>query len=528
MNKSNLSSLIKAGNKITLAVLGTLFLLVIYFTISGFNENLKTARKSILTQLQGTATAATLLINESELSYLKNKVDSDFKELDLSDSLYFNSYIILKDLQVRSGLARPLIVYTYDEGRGEFYPLLSSAENTPRSFTNEELPLALLQDYHKGGNIDLFKKESVELLAAFSPIKDADGKTVAVILVEKAFKDVRDSAFSQLTRDLLVSALVFVIIGFSLWRFISSLINREQRIRKRLIEQNEEIISQKEEIQQQSTWIIKHNKKLEEQAKTIDLQNKELKIINQMLDFKVEQRTRELEKTNAELSEFLYRSSHDIVGPVATLSGLVNVAQKDLEDQMAQEYLLRMKGTIRQLNDVIRSINIVYEIRNRELDYRNENLADLIRTTVKLHEHIAASNNVKICLDFDESIEAYVDDYLLRIALSEIVKNALIFHDINSTDRDRIAQIKVGRHKQNKLKFVIEDNGVGIDPDHISGIFEMFKKANFENEGTGLGLYLAKFAVDRLKGKIKCESKLAEGTRFELIIPVFEKIRLDR
>lgn len=525
MNKSNVSSLVKAGNKISFAVLGTLFLLVIYFTLTGFYDNLKTARKAILEQLKGTATAAAMMLDEQELYYLLERINKNALEPPHEDSVFFNTYITLKDLQVRNNLNVPIRVLYYNEHNGQFKKLTSSSDIADFNQIIEDYPTAFLKNYHNGGFIDLYKNSEGEWLTAFSPIKSKNGKTIAIVTVDKPFEEFKSQAVSQLMRDLIISTIVFLIIGFSLYKFISSLINREQRIRKRLIEQNEEIVSQKEEIQQQSNWISKHNNKLEEQAKTIELQNKELKIINQMLDFKVEQRTKELEKANQELSEFLYRSSHDIVGPVATLSGLVNVAEKDLGDPVAQAYLLRMRNTITQLNDVIRSVNVVYEIRNRDLDYRNESINDLIRTTIKSMEHIASKNDVKICIDLDEDIHAAIDDFLLRIALAEIVKNAFSFHKKDAQQTKAIAKVSAGMYKRNKLRIVVEDNGIGIAAGYDKLIFQMFKKAHIESEGTGLGLYLALLAIERLKGKIKFESEEGSGSRFEIIIPVFDRIR---
>jgi signal transduction histidine kinase len=326
-------------------------------------------------------------------------------------------------------------------------------------------------------------------------------------------------------------AYIALIIGIQFWesepRQDIAIHDQTSVLVDRLIEQNEEIVSQKEEIQQQSNWISEHNAKLEEQAKTIALQNKELKIINQMLDFKVEQRTKELEKANHELSEFLYRSSHDIVGPIATLSGLVNVAKKDLHDQLTQTYLLRMDNTIDQLNSVIRSINVVYEIRNRELDYRKERIEDLVRTTIKSQEHIALKNGVKISYEIEDGLEeASIDDFLVRIALAELIKNACSFHSHDTGEKPFRAKVSVGYHKKNKIKFTIEDNGMGIDPGYEHLIFQMFKKATVNSGGAGLGLYVAMLAAERIKGKIKYSPNDNCGAKFEMIFPLFDKIQL--
>jgi signal transduction histidine kinase len=66
---------------------------------------------------------------------------------------------------------------------------------------------------------------------------------------------------------------------------------------------------------------------------------------------------------------------------------------------------------------------------------------------------------------------------------------------------------------------VFSDNGVGIDEDKVGNIFEMFYRASEVSEGSGLGLYIVKNAVERLKGSIEVESKRNYGTTFTIILP---------
>jgi signal transduction histidine kinase len=65
----------------------------------------------------------------------------------------------------------------------------------------------------------------------------------------------------------------------------------------------------------------------------------------------------------------------------------------------------------------------------------------------------------------------------------------------------------------------VEDNGVGIKPDHHEKIFDMFYRASENSKGSGLGLYIAREAVKKLGGQITVESELGKGTRFRIILP---------
>jgi signal transduction histidine kinase len=70
-----------------------------------------------------------------------------------------------------------------------------------------------------------------------------------------------------------------------------------------------------------------------------------------------------------------------------------------------------------------------------------------------------------------------------------------------------------------KAVITFEDNGVGIDPDLQKYIFDMFYRANEKSDGSGIGLYIVKQAVEKLNGSINVKSKKGDGTKFQVIIP---------
>ena len=65
----------------------------------------------------------------------------------------------------------------------------------------------------------------------------------------------------------------------------------------------------------------------------------------------------------------------------------------------------------------------------------------------------------------------------------------------------------------------IEDNGIGIDVEHQEKIFDLFYRVTPDRKGTGLGLYIVKDTIDRLKGKIYVKSVKGESTSFTITLP---------
>lgn len=71
------------------------------------------------------------------------------------------------------------------------------------------------------------------------------------------------------------------------------------------------------------------------------------------------------------------------------------------------------------------------------------------------------------------------------------------------------------------MRFIIQDNGLGIPGNHIHKIFDMFYQANEKAEGSGLGLYIVKQTVEKLNGTVLVASEFNLGTTFTVVIPVY-------
>ncbi|MCK5705311.1 MAG: HAMP domain-containing histidine kinase, partial [Cyclobacteriaceae bacterium] len=65
----------------------------------------------------------------------------------------------------------------------------------------------------------------------------------------------------------------------------------------------------------------------------------------------------------------------------------------------------------------------------------------------------------------------------------------------------------------------VSDNGIGISEDYLPKIFEMFFRATEEFSGSGIGLYIVKETVEKLKGTIKVKSKTRQGSTFKIVLP---------
>ena len=101
----------------------------------------------------------------------------------------------------------------------------------------------------------------------------------------------------------------------------------------------------------------------------------------------------------------------------------------------------------------------------------------------------------------------------LKIILNNLLSNAIKFQSPQKSDQ----YIRVSSHATaEKYVIQVEDNGDGIKSEHKEKIFEMFFRGTQRSRGSGLGLYIAREAAEKIQGKIEVESEYGKGTLFHI------------
>ena len=108
----------------------------------------------------------------------------------------------------------------------------------------------------------------------------------------------------------------------------------------------------------------------------------------------------------------------------------------------------------------------------------------------------------------------------LKAVLGNLVYNAVKYHDVSK--KKRFVQVSA-EIKENCIAVCVKDNGIGIAEEFKPKIYDMFFRASESSKGSGLGLYIVKETLDRLKGSITCQSVENEGSTFEISVPIDQK-----
>lgn len=243
----------------------------------------------------------------------------------------------------------------------------------------------------------------------------------------------------------------------------------------------------------------------------------EVTMLNETLEHKVEERTKALQSVNNELDNFIYKTSHDIRGPLASLKGIANVALMELEDPKAKDYLRKLDNSADKLNSILTRLLIVNQINHAVLAPQKIDFEELINEILVFERKKGVPMSMKISAEIDPGAVLVTDRHLLRIILENLVDNAIKYHN-NSERVEPFVKIKVGRDADDIVIKVI-DNGIGIMERDPQKLFQMFVRASERSESGGIGLYLTKLASERLAAKVDFATTSEKYTQFSVQLP---------
>ncbi|MGK7391627.1 MAG: sensor histidine kinase [Candidatus Cyclobacteriaceae bacterium M2_1C_046] len=224
----------------------------------------------------------------------------------------------------------------------------------------------------------------------------------------------------------------------------------------------------------------------------------------------------ELQKRNHELDQFVYSVSHDLRAPLASVLGLINIASLENPPEYMKNYLEMIKGRINRLDMFIKDI-LDYS-RNTRLEVTKERV-DFQKLLNDIEEHVKLINekqNLDIKFSIREEQPFYSDKTRIAMILNNLYVNAIKYQDVSKTQPYLNINITVVAEKA-EIEF--KDNGIGIPKNQLEKIFNMFYRASTISQGSGLGLYITKEAVNKLNGQIEVESAPGEYTNFYIELP---------
>jgi signal transduction histidine kinase len=226
----------------------------------------------------------------------------------------------------------------------------------------------------------------------------------------------------------------------------------------------------------------------------------------------------ELIKINKELDSFVYSVSHNLRAPLMSVLGLLDLAKHENHSSSTSldQYFSMMETSIHKLDETVKEILDYSRNARQNLTIEQINLRKMIDDHFEKMRFMPGSGFIAQEIVINEQFPFYSDQYRLSVIFNNLISNAIKYYD---PGKERPMIHITAEIRKEKILITFEDNGIGIEDKYLLKVFDMFFRATEKNKGAGLGLYIVKEAVDKLKGDVEIKSTMGKGTIFTLSLP---------
>lgn len=224
-------------------------------------------------------------------------------------------------------------------------------------------------------------------------------------------------------------------------------------------------------------------------------------------------------RKNAELDSFFYRISHDLKGPIASLLGLRNMVEMEIAHPPSKYYFDLYHSQILRINNIVMDLINLTRMNHAEGIKTQIDFERLIQECIHSYSYLENFKGIQFITEIEKDLVFDSEWAIVNTILQNLIENSIKYTRKNAQS---YVAIRVAR-ENDQVKIQVEDNGVGIRESDQPRVFDMFFRANDYVQGTGLGLYILKRAVERLGGSVIFTSELQAGTSFTVFLPFNKK-----
>lgn len=250
-----------------------------------------------------------------------------------------------------------------------------------------------------------------------------------------------------------------------------------------------------------------------------------------LLNIELQERNRELEKSNQELASFNHVASHDLQEPlrkIQTFISRVSDADKAVLSDSAKDYITKIEVSAKRMRVLIDDLLLFSRTNTTKKEFIKSNLNELLENAKSELTEIIDEKKATITVSKLPKLD--VIPYQIEQLFINLIGNSLKYSQPGIRPEINIVTEKVSAKdypdllEQNSKKFykiTFSDNGMGFDPQFKETIFILFQRLHSKTDypGTGIGLAICKKIVENHKGHITADSILGKGSVFTVFLP---------
>jgi signal transduction histidine kinase len=240
----------------------------------------------------------------------------------------------------------------------------------------------------------------------------------------------------------------------------------------------------------------------------------------QRLEYRVAERTRELQERNEELEAFGYSISHDLRAPLRAMQGFSQILLDDYSDRLdndGRRYAGKIVAAATRMDQLIRDLLTYSRVSREQLEPGRVSLSKVVKEAIEQIDAELQSRGAQVKVH--EPLPPVVGH---EATLSQVVVN-LLGNGAKFMPPGRTPELTIrAEPRSGVVRLWVEDNGIGILAEHQERIFRVFERLHAPEEypGTGIGLAIVRKGVERMGGKVGVESSLGTGSRFWIELPI--------
>lgn len=249
------------------------------------------------------------------------------------------------------------------------------------------------------------------------------------------------------------------------------------------------------------------------------IREKQRETLRRRLEVTLRYQNKELKKLNRELDSMIYSTSHNLRAPLRSVMGLIELSRHELTGnniEAISDLLIMMETSVNRLDGMLGLILEYFKA--SRIDDRTEEIdfLSLIDSVFSGLTHLNGVASIEKRVTVHPGNPVHCNRMRLNLVLLNLLSNAVKYFD--PAKQNSFVSVDVFAHTSEVI-VIIRDNGIGISNSAQSRVFDMFYRGTDKVDGTGLGLYIVKETLYRMRGKLNMESVEGAGTTFTLNIP---------